>query len=118
MRFPTFSLLLTMVVVGCSEAPETPVASPTSTPAPQPTPPAPSQTATSPSSVPPAALPAAPSYPESQEVQAILYRARELRDAGKFQEALAATDQALAHDPNSPAAKALHGELVAIVTKI
>lgn len=62
--------------------------------------------------------PATSSYPESEEVQAILYRARELREAGRFQEALAAAETALARDPNSPAAKALHGELVAIVTKI
>jgi tetratricopeptide (TPR) repeat protein len=61
--------------------------------------------------------PAVSVYPESEEVQALLYRARELRDAGQFQEALALADQALARDPNSPSAAALRGELWAVVTK-
>ena len=61
--------------------------------------------------------PAVSAYPESEEVQALLYRARELRDAGQFQEALALADQALARDPNSPSAAALRGELWAVVTK-
>lgn len=109
----TFSLAFgAALIVGCAEREAAPVAGPVTAPGgdSEPTPAAVESAS--------AAIPAAPAYPESEEVQGLLYRARELQRAGQFQEALALADQALARDPNSPAAAALRGELWGIVTKI
>jgi hypothetical protein len=80
-------------------------------------PPTPNSEAASEGHLPPAPPPV-PAYPESQQVQALLYRARELCDAGKFREALALADEALTHVPNSPSAAILRNELWAVVARI
>ena len=95
---------------GCADHESAPVADPMVTPEAAPNPATAGQTVPAP--------PGPSPYPESQEVQALLYQARELRDTGRFREALAVADQALARDPNSPAAAALRDELWSIVTKI
>jgi hypothetical protein len=57
-------------------------------------------------------------YPEKNEVLAILYRARELRQKSQFQPALELVSQALAVDPDSPAAQTMERELAEILKRL
>jgi hypothetical protein len=57
-------------------------------------------------------------YPEMNEVLAILYRARELRQKSQFQSALELVSQALAVDPDSPAAQTMERELAEILMRL
>jgi hypothetical protein len=57
-------------------------------------------------------------YPEKNEVLAILYRARELRQKAQFQAALELVSQALVVDPYSPAAQTMERELAEILKRL
>jgi hypothetical protein len=57
-------------------------------------------------------------YPEKNEVLAILYRARELRQKSQFQAALEVVSQALVVDPHSPAAQTMERELAEILKRL
>jgi hypothetical protein len=57
-------------------------------------------------------------YPEKNEVLAILYRARELRQKSQFQSALELVSQALAVDPHSPAAQTMEREIADILKRL
>ncbi len=57
-------------------------------------------------------------YPEKNEVLAILYRARELRQKSQFQAALELVSQALVVDPHSPAAQTMERELAEILKRL
>ena len=100
-------LSLAAVVVGCSRTPLTINVSVTQT--------SPDAAA---ASAPPVSQPAELTYPEKSEVEALLYRARELRQKGKFESALTLVNQALQYDPHSPAATALKTELEEIIKRI
>jgi hypothetical protein len=58
------------------------------------------------------------SYPEKNEVLAILYRARELRQRSQFQAARELVSHALAVDPHSPAAQTMERELAEILKRL
>ncbi len=76
--------------------------------------------ASSPPVPPPETSPSAASevYPEKNEVLAILYRARELRQKSQFQPALELVSQALTLDPHSPAAQTLEREIAEILKRL
>jgi hypothetical protein len=57
-------------------------------------------------------------YPEKNEVLAILYRARELRQKSQFQPALELISQALTLDPHSPAAQTMDREIADILKRL
>jgi hypothetical protein len=57
-------------------------------------------------------------YPEKNEVLAILYRARELRQKSQFQAALELVSQALVVDPCSPAAQTMERDLAEILKRL
>jgi gamma-glutamylcysteine synthetase len=57
-------------------------------------------------------------YPEKNEVLAILYRARELRQKSQFRAALELVSQALAVDPHSPAAQTMEREIAEILKRL
>jgi hypothetical protein len=57
-------------------------------------------------------------YPEKNEVLAILYRARELRQKSQFQSALELVSQARVVDPHSPAAQIMEREIAEILKRL
>jgi hypothetical protein len=57
-------------------------------------------------------------YPEKNEVLAILYRARELRQKSQYQSAWELVSQALVVDPNSPAAQSMEREIAEILKRL
>lgn len=60
----------------------------------------------------------ASAYPEKAEVEALLYRARELQGKKQFDSALALVEKALQADPYSPSAKAMKQRLEEIMKRI
>lgn len=70
--------------------------------------------------VPPDSVPsdAGTVYPEKNEVLAILYRARELKQKSQFQPAMELVTQALVVDPHSPAATSMERELAEILKRL
>jgi hypothetical protein len=57
-------------------------------------------------------------YPEKNEVLAILYRARDLRQKSQFRAALELVSEALVVDPHSPAAQTMERELAEILKRL
>ena len=100
-------LILATMVAGCSHTPQTINVSVTET-----------HSEKAAASAPPLSQPNGTSYPEKSEVEALLYRARELQQKGQFESALTLVNQALQYDPHSPAATALKTELEEIIKRI
>lgn len=57
-------------------------------------------------------------YPEKADVERLLIRASELESNGKFQDALAVANQAVALDPSSPRANEMKARLEELLRRI
>ena len=57
-------------------------------------------------------------YPEKADVERLLVRASELESNGKFQDALAVANQAVAVDPSSPRANEMKARLEELLRRI
>jgi len=57
-------------------------------------------------------------YPEKDDVVRLLVRASELESDGRFQDALVATDEAVAIDPGSPQANEMKARLEELLRRI
>lgn len=105
---PIIAILLAAIFAGCSNRPDATnehVAQPVANLSGSPT-----SDTTSPQS--------GSAYPEKAEVDALLYRAREMQGKKQFESALALVEKALEIDPHSPSAKAMKERLEEIMKRI